>query len=99
MPWPWEAPYPELPSGHPTKKGAADLLATLPDTGPAGVSGGELANRVSPRDTRDQLEQLAIQSTDGSPAAREWAARKARIAIRNWDAGVRAGSIHRTDRS
>lgn len=98
MPWPWEAPYPDLPSGHPVRDSAAALLEAQPDTGVNVVGSGELANRVSPRETRAQLERLALEHTDGSPAAREWARRKADAAILNWDAGVRSGTIHRHDR-
>jgi len=45
------------------------------------------------RDTRDELERRALDMTDGSPAAREWARSKAAKAVDTWDRGVASGQI------
>lgn len=96
-PWPWEGPEPVRASGDPVSAMGRLLLAGLPDHPSAGVSsGGELANRVSPRDTRDQIERMAARYTDGSPAALEWARERAETATRDWDRGVRSGRIQRS---
>jgi len=45
------------------------------------------------RDSRDQLARQIVESTDGSTAARSWAAEKAAKAAATWDRGVSSGTI------
>lgn len=98
VPFPWETtPDPLADAGGvDLHAGTREMLrALVPDDAPCGraVSGGEL-NPVegrSVRDTRDILHRDMLR--DGASA--EWAAERSARAVRNWDRGVRTGSIRK----
>lgn len=91
-PFPWEH-APARP--EPAPLDLARVVALPTDAGRSSssvVAEGEFAGV---RDTRDELTARILSHTDGSDAARAWAAEKAATAATTWDRGVRAGSIKR----
>ena len=99
MPFAWEPePYPDLRADTDPlcTTAAAALVGHFPDSMERASfeASGELEGPVNARDTRDQLKaRLVREVVDDTPAAREWAHRKAETALRSWDTGVRRGNI------
>ena len=85
IPFKWEGkPDPLANAG---KFDVAEVVALPPD-------GWGAPTNV--RDTRDQISRRALDATDGTAAAREWAAAKAETALKNWERGVSSGRIKPT---
>lgn len=91
QPFPWED-APERPDPPPLDMAR---LVVIPGGGEAGGSSVQSGEYDGVRDSRAQLARQIVDATDGSPAAREWAAQKAQTAALNWDRGVRSGTIKR----
>ena len=74
---------------------ARRFVALPRPTAPPSISPTTAGEYPGARDTRNEMERQILDHTDGTPAAREWAAEKAARAAAAWDRGVRDGSIKR----
>lgn len=93
QPFAWERAA-AASSGAPVSLDPRRFVA-LPRTTAPSASPTTAGEYPGARDTRNEMERQILDSTDGTPAAREWAATKAARAAATWDRGVRAGSIKR----
>lgn len=92
IPFPWEGQPDPLEGAGDVDHADLVVMPPQPDVR-SQLGAGELTTSVSPRDTREQMYRQILDHTDGTPAARKWAREKADTACRNWDRGVRTGSI------
>lgn len=102
IPWPWEGKLPPADARRLLDAWRAHAATAYPDSLPGSTqpivpsAGGELSGA---RDTTADMERRILDMTDHTPAAREWAASKARTARDWYDTAVRSGQMpHPTKR-